>query len=529
MEQMAGSKADALLFWDGSLGAPDAENIQRALSRPGDLWHAGLRLGMGELPGLQEAITPNWMLMGDPKTHLEATSWRVSLRACLLKTEVLRQMGNLRQGFQTWEGAALDWGHRCVTRGVFMRHLPWLVPAGVPAQAPIIPLEDSLRFVLGRFGRFWSRWALFRAVLAGEVRADRAWRAWHTVGQEPAPSQPSPYTRTAAPVEDVSAARVSVLIPTVDRYPYLRTLLGQIRQQTVRPLDVIVIDQTPRTRRDPGLEEEFGDLPLRIIYQDEPGQCASRNAGLQAARGDYILFIDDDDEIKPTLIEAHLQNLHRCRADVSSGVADEHGAGPLPEAFTFTRISDVFPTNNTLTRREVLRQSGLFDLAYNRGQRADGDLGMRIYLSGALMVLNPEISVFHHHAPSGGLRLHKARVVTYASSRSRLTHRQLLSATEIYLARRYYSPRHSQEMMWHSVLGTFSIRGGLPRKLLKALIGFVCLPHSLWVLRRRHVEVLELLKEFPQIPGLEDQDFAHESEATHAVRGIAAGRDGSLD
>ncbi|HWQ83802.1 MAG TPA: hypothetical protein VN363_04500, partial [Anaerolineales bacterium] len=39
--------SDAWLFWDSELGAPDPEKIARALERPGDAWHAGLRLGLG--------------------------------------------------------------------------------------------------------------------------------------------------------------------------------------------------------------------------------------------------------------------------------------------------------------------------------------------------------------------------------------------------------------------------------------------------------------------------------------------------
>ena len=153
------------------------------------------------------------------------------------------------------------------------------------------------------------------------------------------------------------------------------------------------------------------------------------------------------------MIEKHLAALERFRNDVSCGVADEDGAGPLPAAFRLTRASDVFPTNNSMIRMSALEGSGLFDLAYDRGARADADLGMRLYLAGNLMVLNSDIHVLHRHAPSGGLRTHGARVITYASSRSRLSHRHLLTATEIYKARRYFSPRQVEEMYWHAALG----------------------------------------------------------------------------
>jgi glycosyltransferase involved in cell wall biosynthesis len=311
---------------------------------------------------------------------------------------------------------------------------------------------------------------------------------------------------------------VSVLIPTVDRYPYLRTLLPQLRAQTVQPLEIIIIDQTSAERKDSDIFAEFADLPLKLLFLNEAGQCTSRNLGLQVARGDHVLFIDDDDEVSPTLIEDHLWNLRSFNADVSSGVANEVGTGSLPENFTYTRASDVFPTNNTMIRIESLRKSGLFDLAYNHGQRADGDLGIRVYLSGALMVLNPNISVLHHHAPRGGLRVHKARVITYASSRQNVRQRHLPSATEIYLALRYFSPRQVREMLWLRVLGTFSVRGGRGKKSMKAIISLFYLIHTLWHIRKRYREASDLLQSFPQIPQLVPQNAQESNQRDLSIR-----------
>jgi glycosyltransferase involved in cell wall biosynthesis len=300
-----------------------------------------------------------------------------------------------------------------------------------------------------------------------------------------------------------------VLIPTLDRYSYLRTLLAQLRQQTIKPLEIVIVDQTARERRDHKLAIDFADLPLEIIYRDQTGQCSSRNEGLRRVRGDYVLFIDDDDEVPPTLIADHLLSLARFRADVSSGVAEEVGAATERPSSIVPRLSDVFPTNNTLVRREVLEKSGLFDLAYERGQRADGDLGMRVYLSGALMILDPQISVLHHHAPSGGLRAHKARVITYASSRQRLGHRQLPSATEIYLARRYFTTRQVREMIWLGILGTFSIHGSAAKKMLKIVAGLIYLPHTIWRVKQHCRQAERMLQQFPKIPGLEARTANH--------------------
>lgn len=495
---------DAVLTWDGSLGIPDERRVQEAFARPGDVWHSGLRLGLGGKPEIIDFVAGTWMLNCDPHPEIEATSWRLSLRACLIRTDVLRQMGHIRSGFNGLEAAGLEMGHRYIARGVFVRHIPWLAGGDLQRRDPRISVEDGLRFAYFRFGANWTRWAACRAILTRTFPIRPTIAASRRILAAPRPQEPPPFRHNQPSPVLPAEPRVTVLVPTIDRYPYLEVLLQNLRTQTVKPAEIIVVDQTRRERRRTDLGDRFTDLPLRIIYQDEPGQCSSRNAGLQMSTGEYVVFLDDDDEVGETLIEDHLQSLNHFRADVSSGVAHETGAGPLPENFRYIRASDVFPTNNTLIRRGVLGRSGLFDLAYNRGSRADGDLGMRVYQSGAVMVLNPAISVLHHHAPQGGLRTHKARVVTYASSRSSIFQRHLPSVTEIYLARRYFTARQVAEMLWQRVLGTFSVRGGAVRKLLKAIVSTILLPATLRDIYTRSRAAQQMLQRFPLIPPLHD-------------------------
>jgi glycosyltransferase involved in cell wall biosynthesis len=513
VDQLAkSSPAEAVLFWDDLLGAPSDDLARELMESSGDCWHAGLRLGMNGLPGILDFLSPGWMLSCDPPAAIQATSWRLSLSACLVRMEALRKLGGPRSEFKTLAAAALEMGHRWIRRGALVRHVPNLVPkdAGTSA-AHDLPFDDEVRFAHYRSGRKWAAWAVFRAVVTRATNMSTALRSWRAVMSGPRPSEPSPLR--SIEVQDSSLRvqsknrdtppSVSVLIPTVDRYPYLRALLGQLRPQTVRPLEIIIVDQTAPGAREENLAEDFRDLPIKMIFQQTPGQCSSRNAALQMARGDYILFIDDDDEVPPNLIESHLRTLRQFQADVSSGVADEVGAGPLPADFQFLRASDVFPTNNTMIRREILQRSGLFDLAYDHRPRADGDLGMRIYLAGACMILNPAISVLHHHAPAGGLRKHKARTVTYAMSRTSLFHRAMAGASEIYMAGRYWPRRQVQEILWQSVLGTFSLRGNWVRRMAKIAVSAALLPLSLWELRSRIETAKEMASRFPQIPLLQ--------------------------
>jgi len=512
-------EAEFVLFWDAALGAPDAAAVLAAARMPSDVFHAGLALGMGGLPRLIDYVDPVWRFNRDPDPALGRdapagpTSWRLSLRACLARIAVLRRLGGPDAAFETLAGASLELGSRWIARGAMMRHAPGLLSRSVAQDKhPVlrITLADEFRFVRLRYGRMWAGWAWWRALRHGApvVAATRAWRAAEQgsrgVGEQgQATTDHQPTTNDLPPATcHLPPATVSVLVPTLDRYPHLFNLLDQLRRQTVPPLEIIVVDQMERMARDTTWPERFADLPLRVLWRDEAGQCSSRNAGLAGARGEMVLFLDDDDEIPPDLIEQHLTFLARFGVDASCGVAEELGAGALPAEFRVVRDSDVFPTNNSLLRVAALRDSGLFDLAYERGERADGDLGMRLYLAGRRLALNPAASVVHLHAPRGGLRQHKARVTTRAAGRAGFR-RHLLAPTEGYLWQRYFTPAQVREALLIRTVGTLrgSERG--VRRLLRGVVMLALLPDTWRQNRARLAQGRALLRDHPSIPSFD--------------------------
>jgi GT2 family glycosyltransferase len=497
----APARADFVLFWDAALGAPDEAAIAAIARLPGDVWHAGLRLGLGGLPRAIDYVDPVWRFNRDPDPDRAATSWRLSLRACLARPAVLERLGGPDPHFTTLAGASLELGHRWIRRGAMLRHVAGLLPraAETPA-APVLPLSDEIRFLRLRYGRLWAAWACARLWRhgAGFGRTVRAWRQAQPPAAAPANGVLHDPEAAAPALPDAPA--VSVLIPTLDRYPHLFHLLAGLRSQTIPPLEIIVVDQTGGEGRDETWPGRFADLPLRVVRRDEAGQCTSRNAGLQLARGDVVLFLDDDDEVPPDLIAAHLAFMHRFAVDASCGVAEEAGRGALPVDFTLIRASDVFPTNNTLLRVAALAGSGLFDLAFERGERADHDLGTRLYLSGAQLGLNPAAAVLHLHAPRGGLRAHGARVVTRSASRASLLTRHFLAPTEAYLWFRHFTAAQAGEAALIRTIAT--LRGdhtGI-RRWLRAAAMFILLPDTWRQNRARLAQGRAMLRDFPLIP-----------------------------
>ncbi len=495
-------EVDYFLTWDAQLGFPDEKKILELIKKPGHIWHAGLQLNMAGHLQAVNYLQPTWMLNRDPTINEESTSWRLSLRACLFKSSTFEVQPFISPIFLSLESAALELGYRLIKNGAIMRNIPSLLPHPSPDEEKVhLSINDELTFAKIHYNTFWYYWFIFRYFLNSSVSKTLLLKSiFKSSAHLPLPCNHKISHSPTTTTNEMSKEKVSLLIPTLNRYPYLKVLFNQIRTLNPMPFEIIIIDQSSKNYLNKEFYQEFSDLPLKVSFQKEPGQCTSRNFGINQVHGDYILFIDDDDEIKSDLIKLHLSNLKNYQLDVSSGIAHEAGQDKIPENFTFIRMSDVFPTNNTMIKKEVLLKSGLFDLAYNRGSRADSDLGMRIYLTGSKMLLNPSISVFHHHAPSGGLREHKARVITYASSRKFLTHRHIPSITEIYKAKRYFTNQQVNEMLWISIFSTFQIKGSILKRLFKFIISTFFLPYTLFLIRKRKRLATNWLKNKTKIP-----------------------------
>lgn len=502
-----------LLLLDAGLPLPGAALLQRLLDGPADAWHAGLALGLAGQPELLDNVDPLSMFSAALDPTIEATSWRVTLRALLVRREVLDQLGGPDPAMETLSGAGLELGYRWIRAGALVRHVPDLAAAAEQADAvdgtdrverifeDPPSLADSIRMVAAHRGRMWAGWAVQRAVVTRVIAPGQLTEAARTI-RATAPATDTHYRAPSRP-PGATDRSVTVVLPTVDRYPYLVPLLGQLASQTVAPQQVVIVDQTPLDRRRHDLADVEPDLPVEVVEIPVPGQSTARNAALDRATGEMLLFIDDDDEIAPTLIADHLERLVD-GVDASCGGVDDATAGPPPPGFRHRRASTVFPTNNTMLRRAALAGSGLFDPVFDRGARADRDLGVRLHCSGAVLVYDPSVMVFHHHAPVGGLRTHGARRTTRASARSSLLDRNLPSPTELYLGLRHYTASQRREMGAIRVLSTLSGGGSRGRRVLRAAVQLVLLPDTVVRIRANQRRAADYLATRPPIPGFRD-------------------------
>lgn len=97
-------------------------------------------------------------------------------------------------------------------------------------------------------------------------------------------------------------ASITVIVPTYNSARFLREALDSILAQTLQPEQIVVVDDgsTDNTAEVVG---RYKDRRIQYVRQPHAGVASARNAGLDAARGDYIAFLDADDRWKSIFLE----------------------------------------------------------------------------------------------------------------------------------------------------------------------------------------------------------------------------------
>ncbi len=101
--------------------------------------------------------------------------------------------------------------------------------------------------------------------------------------------------------------RVSVIIPTLNRKKLLERALASVFGQTYTDLEVIVVVDGPDAETISALQD-VTDPRLQVVSNPKSLTAAgARNAGVRLARGEFVAFLDDDDEWLPSKLEKQMQ------------------------------------------------------------------------------------------------------------------------------------------------------------------------------------------------------------------------------
>lgn len=176
---------------------------------------------------------------------------------------------------------------------------------------------------------------------------------------------------------------VSVVIPAYQAEEFIERAILSATSQTLAPREIIVIDDGSSDGMAEKAEiigKDLIGIEFTLLRQDNLGAGAARNAGIMAARGQYVAFLDADDEWLPKKLERSWQHLRqpgvefvahdyvRDDGDRSSVIDCTRHFRQNPDPFVAYFLRGYIATSTVVVRRELLVEAGGFDPSLQSGQ-----------------------------------------------------------------------------------------------------------------------------------------------------------------
>tara|TARA_B100000315_G_scaffold250390_1_gene283149 strand:- start:147 stop:1058 length:912 start_codon:yes stop_codon:yes gene_type:complete len=181
---------------------------------------------------------------------------------------------------------------------------------------------------------------------------------------------------------------VSVIIPTHNRSQLLKRAIGSVLNQTYSKLECIVVDDAS-TDETTEVVASFNDDRIRgFRHKINRHASAARNTGIKYSQGEYIGFLDDDDEWMPDKLKQQVDLLNISSPNIglvycwmsyiANGVMQKIYT-PKLKGYIFKEMLDKQAIGNSstlLVRKKVIDEIGCFDESLPRGN--DGDFIRRV-------------------------------------------------------------------------------------------------------------------------------------------------------
>lgn len=223
---------------------------------------------------------------------------------------------------------------------------------------------------------------------------------------------------------------VSVIIPTYNRVDCLIQLLEALKIQTYQNFEVLIVDQSDILEEKK--EKYFTDsgARLKLIRTESRGRPAGKNIGLREAKGDLLLFCDDDIIPPRDLIETHVQAYEdesiggvSCRV-VENGLPHVRSTeilqirpyGKMDAGFhsDVTCFVKTLVGANMSVRKDVQKKVGLFETSFSgTAIFEEPDFSIRLIRSGYKILFTNKATVYHFPQSGGNDDMRRSASANY--------------------------------------------------------------------------------------------------------------------
>ena len=203
--------------------------------------------------------------------------------------------------------------------------------------------------------------------------------------------------------------KVSVIIPTYNGSNTILRAINSVLNQTYSNLELIIVDDCSKDNTFE-VVKSIKDKRVRVLrHKSNKGGSAARNTGIKEAKGEYIAFLDDDDEWLSEKVEKQVKYLRSKDSSLYKGVVCSYmilsgkkwrtviqtKEGDLREGIFLMRLS-LAAGSCLMVRKEIFNDIGMFDESYLRHQ--DMEFVLRFLRKYKLAVVREPLAKIYGHS-----------------------------------------------------------------------------------------------------------------------------------
>lgn len=173
---------------------------------------------------------------------------------------------------------------------------------------------------------------------------------------------------------------LSIIVPVYKTKKYIDKCVTSLTAQTYRDIEIILVDDGSPDEC-PKMCDEWAkkDARIKVVHRENGGLSAARNSGLEAARGDYIAFIDSDDYIDENMFSKLMNAVSLNGADIAQCAYIKVGESEEDEALARVnaeKSEEILVFNAQDAMEELIRERNIHQVVWNKvySKEAIGEL-----------------------------------------------------------------------------------------------------------------------------------------------------------
>jgi len=201
----------------------------------------------------------------------------------------------------------------------------------------------------------------------------------------------------------------SIILPTYNRAHLLHTTIGSVLNQTFDDWELIVVDDGSKDNTKE-VVEGIGDKRIRYIYQENAERCVARNNGIRNAKGEFVCFIDSDDQYLPHHLETvfneiktrnfehglYVTNVRRFQNEIFTDVPFEDVKEHYNNiCYILLAKESLIPARVSISRK--ILENDKFEVIKNIIPGEDSELFARILIKFPLFQINQYTVIYNLH------------------------------------------------------------------------------------------------------------------------------------